>query len=426
MIVMKLLIKKAKICYPGHKLHGKTQDVIVESGKIQCIASSLKNPGNYKEITSKNLHLSPGWLDLKANLGEPGFEERETLESGMKAAAAGGFTGVCVSPDVQPFSDNRSSIEFVSRAGEGKSVTLYPLGALSKGGKGEELAEMFDMHKSGLVGAVAFTDNKPIPNAKFQLLLQQYSQNFDGLIYSFPMNLDLAGKGNVSEGETSTYLGLKGIPHLAEEITVARDLQILEYAGGRLHFSDISSAESAKLIGASKKSKLNATASVAWYHLIFNDTVLEGFDSNYKVLPPLRTESDRKGLIKALKEGNIDTITSNHQPQNIERKECEFEYAGYGINGMQVVFAALNTFAKELDLDTLVESLGIRPYQVLNKETPSIEEGSNANFTLFDPQEKWTYDKTNNHSLAENNPMFGTEFTGKVLGTVNGKVGNIS
>lgn len=422
MIVMKLLIKKAKICYPGHKLHGKTQDIIVESGKVQSIGSSLKNPGKYKEITSKNLCLSPGWLDLKANFGEPGFEERETLESGMKAAAAGGFTGVCVSPNVQPFSDNRSAIEFVRKAGEGKPVTLYPIGALSKGGKGEELAEMFDMHKSG---AVAFADDKPVPNAKFQLLLQQYIQNFEGLVFSFSLNLDLKGKANVNEGETSTYLGLKSIPHLAEEIAVARDLQILEYAGGRLHFSDISSAESAKLVGQSKKAKQNASASVAWYHLIFNDKVLEGFDSNYKVMPPIRTEADRKGLIKALKEGKVDTITSNHQPQNIERKECEFEHAGYGINGIQIVFAALNTFAKELDLDTLVESLGIRPYQVLNKETPTLEAGSNANFTLFDPNEKWTFNKSNNLSLAENNPLLGTEFTGKVVGTVNGKVSNL-
>jgi dihydroorotase len=279
------------------------------------------------------------------------------------------------------------------------------------------------MYNMKLAGAVAFSNYKnSIENAKFMQLALEYANGIDTTVIAFAQDEKISGSAQVNEGENSTRLGLKGIPHLAEEITVARDLQILEYAGGRLHFSDISSAESAKLIGASKKSRLNATASVAWYHLIFNDMVLEGFDSNYKVLPPLRTESDRKGLIKALKEGKIDAITSNHQPQNIERKEREFEYAGYGINGLQVVFAALNTFAKELDLDTLIESLGIRPYQVLNKETPTLEEGSNANFTLFDPFTKWTFDKTNNQSLAENNPLLGTEFTGKVVGTLNGKV----
>ncbi len=410
---MKLLIKQAKICFPGHELHNETQDIIIENGKVVSINKTLQNPGTHKEISSKNLYLSPGWLDLKANFGEPGFEDRETLESGMKAAIAGGFTGVCVSPEVQPFADSRSSIEFINKSGTGKAITLYPLGAQSKGGKGEELAELFDMHKSG---AVAFTDgNRPNTNAKFQLLLQQYVQNFDGLVYSYPLNQELKGKGNVNEGVTSTYLGLKGIPHLAEEIVVARDLQILDYSGGRLHFSDISSAESAKLIG---KSNGNASASVAWYHLVFNDKVLEGFDSNYKVMPPIRTEQDRKGLIKALKEGKIDTIISNHQPQNIERKDCEFENADYGINGIQIVFAALNTFAKELELDTLVESLGIRPYQVLQLETPSIEIGAKANFTLFDPTEKWTYDKPNNESLAENNPLLGKELIGKVVGVV--------
>lgn len=410
---MKLLIKKAKICFPGHKLHGKIQDIIIENGKVVSINNSLQNPGTHKEISSNNLHLSPGWLDLKANFGEPGYEERETLETGIRAAIAGGFTGVCVSPEVQPFADGRSAIEFVKKASQGKNITLYPLGAQSKGGKGEELAELYDMHQSG---AVAFTDgNRANQNAKFQLLLQQYIQNFNGLIYSYPMNSELKGKGNVNEGTTSTYVGLKGIPHLAEEIVVARDLQILDYAGGRLHFSDISSAESSKLIG---KSKGEVSASVAWYHLVFNDEVLEGFDSNYKVLPPIRTEKDRKGLIKALQEGKIDTITSNHQPLNIERKECEFENAGYGINGIQVVFAALNTMAKDLDLDTLIKSLGIRPYEVLQMEAPCLEIGAEANYTLFDPTEKWTFDKTNNESLAENNPLLGKELIGKVVGVI--------
>lgn len=413
---MKLLIKKAKICYPGHKLHGKKQDLIIENGKVVSIANNLNNPGKHQEISSKNLHLSPGWLDLKANFGEPGFEEKETLQSGSKAAKAGGFTGVCISPDLTPVTDSKSAVEFIVKAGESNGVSLFPIGSQSKAGKGEDLAELFDMHQSG---AVAFSSgNKPNKNAKFQLLLQQYVQNFGGLLYSFPTNPDLNGKGNVNEGEHSTYLGLKGIPHLSEELVVSRDLQIQTYAGGKLHFSDLSSAESAKLIGKAKKKDDNISASVAWYHLIYNDSVLKTFDSNYKVNPPIRTEADRKGLIKALKEGQIDTITSNHQPQNIERKDCEFENASYGINGIQVVFAALNTFAKELDLDTLINSLGVRPYKVLGKESPKLEMEAKANFTLFDPTAKWVFDKTSNESLSENNPLLGTELTGKVVGVV--------
>ncbi|MGB0390360.1 MAG: dihydroorotase [Salibacteraceae bacterium] len=417
---MKILLKRATIVYPGHALNGKKRDILIEKGVITSIGNSLNPEGNFKEIKSKNLHVSPGWLDLRANFCEPGFEERETLESGSKAAAYGGFTGVCITPNTLPIVDTRSSIEFIKSRSQHQAVELFPLGALSRETKGRDLSEMYDMQQAG---AVAFTDGqKGIQNAKFMQLALQYAHGIDALVMSFPMENELKGKAQVNEGDNSTQLGLKGIPNIAEELMVSRDLYLQDYAESRLHFTTLSSAKSVDLVSKAKKAGQNVSCDVSAIQLVLNDSVLAEFDSNHKVMPPLRSEKDRKGLIKHLKANNIDVVCSNHTPHNIENKNCEFELADYGITAIQTVYPLLNGLVNEgLTQETIIEKIAVNPRKIIRQELPNIEEGATANLTIFDPNIEWEYNEKTNVSKSVNSPFIGTKLTGKVVGIINRK-----
>jgi len=415
---MNVVLRNSKIVFPGHPLHLKKVDILIKKGEIVEIGKSINVTDKVKEITSNDLQVSPGWLDFRANFCEPGYEEKETIESGRNAAAAGGFTGVCLAPSTNPVVDSRAGVQFFTNKNGQHPVDLYPIGALSQGMKGDDLSEMYDMK---LAGAVAFSNYKnPVENAKFMQLALEYAHGIDATVITFAQDDKIAGSAQVNEGENSTKLGLKGIPHLAEELRINRDIYLTEYTQGKLHIGSLSGTRSADLIAKAKKSGQHITCDVSATQLALNDSCLEEFDSNYKVQPPIRLEKDRKGLINHVLNGNIDVICSDHAPQNIENKACEFQSASYGMIGIQTLYPLLNTKLKgKISSEVLVEKLAINPRTILGIDLPELEVGKAANLTLFDPTTEWEYTAKNNLSKSKNSPFLGEKFTGKVVGVIN-------
>lgn len=407
---MNVLIKSATVIDTSSKFHNQIVDVLIEKGKISQIAKSIKNTSNYKQIELDNLHISQGWFDSSVCFGEPGFEDRETIENGLKTAAKSGFTSIALQANTNPIIDTSSDVTFVLSKAQTQPVDLLPIGALTKNSESVDLAELFDMKNAG---AVAFGDyKKPITNPNLLKIALQYASNFDGLVCSFPLEQKIAGKGIVNEHVSSTMLGLKGSPNLAESLQVARDLYILEYAGGKLHIPTISTKESVKLIREAKQKKLDVTCSVAIHNLFLTDDVLNEFDTRYKVNPPLRTQDDIDALIEGVKDGTIDMVTSDHNPQTIEEKKVEFDHANYGTIGLESAFGALNQiFSTKKSIQLLTK--GKERFGTI---TSKIEEGEVANITLFNPNEKYVFGKSNILSKSKNSAFIGQELKGKVYG----------
>ena len=409
---MNALLKSATIIDPKSEFHNTTQDILIENGIITQVSQSIKNPNSYKEIAFENLHVSQGWFDSSVSFGEPGYEERETIENGLKTAAKSGFTTVMMNANTVPVTDTGSHVSFIQSKAKNSAVTLEIYGALTKGSLGEALAELYDMQQAG---ALAFYDyQKAISNANLMKIALQYAANFNGLICSFPQNNTIAGKGVVNEGITSTLLGLKGIPTLAEELQISRDLYLLEYTGGRLHIPTISSAKSVELIRDAKRRKLNVTCSVAIHNLFFTDAVLKEFDSNYKVLPPLRTQDDINALIEGLKDGTIDMVTSDHNPLDIEKKKLEFDHADYGTIGLESAFGALNSV---MTLKKTIETL-TSGKTVFGIEYQPIKKGAKADLTLFNPNGTRTFMEKDILSKSKNSAFLGSKLKGVVYGII--------
>ncbi len=362
------------------------------------------------EVSLKNLHISQGWFDSSVSFGEPGFEERETINNGLKTAAFSGFTSVAVNANSFPVTDSKGHIKFLKSKAEGNAVNLYPIGALTVGSKGIDLAELYDMQNEG---AVSFYDYKnPIANANLLKIALQNAQNFDGMVQSFPFEKSVAHNGMVNEEVNSTRLGLKGIPALSEELQIIRDLYILEYTGGKLHIPTISTKKSVELIKDAKKKGLNVTCSVAIFNLVLTDDVLEDFDSNYKLLPPLRTKEDNKALLKGLKDGTIDGVTSDHNPIDVEHKKTEFDHAFFGSIGLEGFFGALNAV---LGVEESVKALtGLKEAFKISSE--KIEEGNRAELTLFNPDGIWKLSERDIISTSKNAALLGKELKGKSYG----------
>ena len=407
---MKLLLKSATIVDASSKHHLKKRDVLIENGKISKIAVNIPSSEKVKEVSLKNLHISQGWFDSSVSFGEPGFEERETIENGIKTAAHSGFTSVAVNANSFPVTDSKGHIKFLKSKAEGHAVNLYPIGALTIGSKGTDLAELYDMQSEG---AVSFYDYKsPIANANLLKIALQYTQNFAGLVQSFPFEKSVARNGMVNEEVNSTRLGLKGIPALSEELQIIRDLYILEYTGGKLHIPTISTKKSVELIKDAKKKGLNLSCSVAIFNLILTDDVLEGFDANYKLLPPLRTKEDNKALLKGLKDGTIDGVTSDHNPIDVEHKKTEFEHALFGSIGLEGCFGAVNAL---LGTEEAVKVLtGLK--NTFGISSGQIEEGNKAELTLFNPDENWEFSEKDIVSTSKNAALLGTKLKGKPYG----------
>lgn len=410
---MNILLKSATIVdKTNDKLHLKKRDILILNGVIEEISTSIKPAGNIKTLNFKNLHVSAGWFDSSVSFGEPGYEERETINNGLMVAAKSGYTDIVLNTNTNPLPDSSGAIVFLKNAAKEQPTKLHPLGTLTVLSEGIDLAELYDMQNSGAVGFYDF--KRSISNSNLLKIALQYSQDFNGLVYSFPMDKQIMSKGIVNEGISSTRVGLKGIPALAEELQIARDLFILEYTGGYLHIPTISTARSVKLIGEAKRKGLNVSCSVAVHNLLFSDEVLDSFDSNYKVLPPLRTSKDINALIKGLKEGIIDFVTSDHTPIDIEEKRIEFDNAAYGTIGLENAFGVLNKlFGTETAVTLLSkgrERYGLSPV--------AIKKGSLANLTLFDPESEYIFTKENCNSTSKNSMFFGEKMRGKVYGII--------
>lgn len=409
---MKVLIKEAHIIAPGSVYHDQILDLKIKNGVIEKLGNDLAMD-DCSEVKIPNLKVSIGWFDSSVSFGEPGFEDRETIENGLQVAAQSGFTGVALQPNALPVIDNQSQIFFVRQKAAQSATSLYPIGALTKNSEGTDLAELYDMKNAG---AIAFGDyNASISNANLFKIGLQYVQDFDGLILSFCQDEKIKGSGVANEGVVSTRLGLKGIPSLAEELIVARNLFLLEYTGGKLHIPTISSAKTVALIKEAKQKGLQVTCSVSVHHLTLTDEVLTTFDSRYKVSPPLRSESDRLALIEGVLDGTIDCITSDHNPIDIEHKKMEFDLAKNGTIGLESAFGALMTV---LPIEVIVQKL-TAARSIFDLQQPEIKEGAQANLTLFTTDEKWTFSKESILSKSKNSAFLGFEMNGNVVGIFN-------
>lgn len=407
---MNVLIKSATVIDSSSEFNHHTVDILIEKGVITNIATQLDNPKHYKTISFTNLHVSQGWFDSSVSFGEPGFEERETIANGLKTAALSGFTAVALNAHTNPVTDNKSGVNYLKAQATESPVNLIVIGALTKQSKGEDLAELFDMHTAG---AKAFYDYQhPIANPNILKIALQYASNFDGLVCSFPQESKISGQGVMNEDFTSTTLGLKGNPPLAEALQVARDLYLLEYTNGKLHIPCISAAESVELIKAAKKQGLKVTCSVPIHNLFFTDEALHDFDTNFKLLPPLRTKKDIVALKKGLADGTIDLITSDHNPIDIEHKKVEFDHAMYGSIGLESAFGALNSLFDTATAVTLLTK-GKSMYGIAPN---SIAVGQKAELTLFDPMPRYQFNDAHIYSSSKNSVFLKSELKGKVYG----------
>ncbi|HJS00067.1 MAG TPA: dihydroorotase [Flavobacterium sp.] len=408
-----VLIKQTTILDKNSSFHNQTVDIKIENGIITEIAKEIITPENATVVEKENLHVSQGWFDSSVSLGEPGYEDRETIANGLQVAAKSGFTAIALQPNSTPIIDNQSYIKFVLDKAKNQATTLFPIGALTKNSDGQDLAELFDMKNAG---AIAFGDyNKAIQDANIQKIALQYVQDFDGLVISFCQDSSLKGKGIVNEGIASTRLGLKGIPTLAEELHIARNLFLLEYTGGKLHIPTISTQRSIQLIQEAKAKGLQVTCSIAVHHLVLSEEILSDFDSRYKVAPPLRDEATRKALLKAVIDGTIDCITSDHNPLDIEHKKLEFDMAKDGTIGLESAFGALGTV---LPLDVIIEKL-TNAKSIFGLPQNKIEVNIKAELSLFTPNIESIFTKENILSKSKNSAFLGQKTKGKAYGIFN-------
>ena len=421
---MRVLIKNVTIIDPNSSFHNQTKDISIVNGIIDKIGENL-TVDYTKIIEAKNLHISPGLFDFRATFGEPGLETKEDLTSGSKSAELGGFTGVSITANTLPTISNRSTVEYIINKTRDFLVDVHPTGSISDKIEGKELAELYDMKQAG---AVAFSDGKKaIQNPSLLSRALLYSKPFGGVIVSFANDKNMNHNGQINEGIVSTNLGLESIPHLAEEIQISRDLFLADYNSSPIHFATISSAKSVELIKKAKENNIKVTSDIAAHQLLFTDESTSDFDSNFKVLPPFRLKKDIEGLIKGLTENTISVICSDHTPVEIEDKEKEFDLAKFGIINLQTAFPSMLTkLAPELGLDLIIEKMAIEPRKILNLPVPTIQENEKANFVLYNPSQKWVFNKKDVVSKSKNSPYFGFEFTGKVFGVFNNSKLNIN
>lgn len=407
---MNILIKSATIIDHNSKFNGETVDILIENKRINKIAKSIENTQNYPVVALENLHVSTGWFDSSVSFGEPGYEERETLANGLKTAALSGFTAVAVNANTNPVIDSKADINYLKQQAKNQPVTLLPVGALTKESKGTDLAEMFDMHNAG---AVAFYDyQKPIANPNLFKIALQYADTFGGLVCDFSQESKIAGSGMMHEHIASTHLGLKGIPALAESLQIARNLHILEYTGGKLHIPTISSAESVALIRAAKQKGMDVTCSVAIHNLLLTDDLLKDFNTNYKLLPPLRTQTDLDALIEGLNDGTIDMVCTDHNPIDIEHKNVEFDHAMFGSIGLESAFGALNRIYSTEQTVKLLTAGKLR----FGFNHNTINEGESADLSFFNPDKSYTFTEKKILSTSKNTCFLNETLKGEAYG----------
>ena len=409
---MNLLIKNVKIIDKISPFHLQTLDVLIENGKYTKIKKNIEAK-DIQIIDSEDLHLSNGWIDSSCSFGFPGFEERENITNGMQTAAKSGFTNLMITPNTNPVADQVSITQNIVNQSFNHLVTLKPIGAMTQKMQGENLSEMFDMFQNQVTN---FTDyKKAVQNYNLIKVALQYVQDFGGILQIFPMDFDLKGKGFVNEGIESTQLGLKGSANIAEFSAIQKTIELLQYTGGCVHFPTISTLESVALIRRAKSNGMQVSCSVAVHQLIFTDEMLQDFDTNYKVNPPLRTKTDQKALIEGVIDGTIDLICTDHNPINIEDKDMEFELAKDGTIGLESAFPALKTI---LPFEIIVEKL-TNAYKIFKYNNPIIDLNENANCTFFKDSETYNFNSNHILSSSKNSIFLNHKLQGKVVGCYN-------
>lgn len=414
---MKFLLKQVYITDSSSPYQHSRKDILISNGIITAIADTINEKAD-REISAENLHVSNGWIDVFSHFCDPGFEYRETLQTGAAAAAAGGYTRVMVMPNTKPVIDNKSLVEYVVQQSKYLPVQIIPIGSVTRNTEGKELAEMYDMNNSG---AIAFSDGlNPLQTAGILLKALQYVKAFNGVIIQIPEDKTIAPHGLINEGIVSTRLGLPGIPMMAEELVVARDIKLARYADSKLHFTAVSSPKSLEYIKRAKDAGLQVSCSVTPYHLAFCDEDLQGYDSNLKVNPPLRSRKDMMALRTAIADGTIDCIASHHIPQNWDSKTCEFEYAKFGMIGLQTCYPVLRTILPEVSEDRLIALLTSNAARIFDLNPGTIQLNGMANLSLYQPDKPYTFNKSNNKSKSINSPFVDRPLTGNVYGIING------
>lgn len=416
---MNYLIKNATIFDQGGQWDRKKCDLLVKRGRIEKIAKNLEDEGS-RIIEGKNLIVSPGWIDIGTILTEPGFEDLDDIQSLCASAAAGGFTALAVFPNTNPVLDHKGAIETVQFRSSDQAVRLYPVGALTMGTNGTDISEMEDMLQGG---AIAFSDGKTSVQHTGVLnrALRYVSQN-NALIINHPDDKTLSETGIMNESGESAYLGLKGIPSLAEEIMLNRDIQLCEYTESKLLAHLISTRESVRLVKKAKQKGVNVFSSVSFHNLIETDAALRDFDPMHKVLPPLRTKNDANALVRGILDDTIDCIVSNHKPVDVEDKKKAFLYAGYGSLGLEQLFGVLWTRLEDkVPLEILMHKLSNGPRKLLGLAEVHVEEGMEADLTLVDTEANWTFEKKDIRSKSQNAAFLGDSLRGKVLGVITNK-----
>lgn len=418
---MKILLKSVQIINTGSPHHDSQKDILVENGIIQQIDNQIDTSAD-EVVQGEDFHVSVGWFDLRVHATEPGYEHRETLASMSQAAQRGGFTEVALLPNTKPTIQTKESVLFLKQSGENQLVSIHPIAAVTLNTEGKDFTEMLDLYYAG---AVAFSDgNCPITHPDILLKTLQYLDPVGGLLMNRPEETLLSRYGQMHEGMVSTSLGMKGLPAMAEEIAVMRDLQLLVYTGitsktPRLHFSLISAAKSVALIREAKQKGLPVSCDVAAHQLVFDDASLVEFDTNLKVNPPFRTRLDIDALWQGLSDGTIDAVVSDHHPHDEEGKNLEFDLAEFGVIGLETSFAALNMFNTSLQLSQLIDKITTQPRRILGKENPKIEVGTMANLTVFSPSQTWTYQQEQIRSKSKNSPFIGQTFQGRAVAILN-------
>lgn len=415
---MRHLIRNSTILDAASPFNGKKVDILLEDGQIQQMKEGSITDADAVVIDGEGCYMSPGFCDLYVHIADPGFEQREDIRSVAKAALAGGFTTICAIAGNHPITQSKAQVEYIIQQSKQTGVRILPIGAITENFDGKTPTEMYDMHHAG---AVAFSDMpQAVKNSGVMMRALQYVQPFGGLIMTMPYDQTLVGEGQVNESERSVRMGMKGITNLSEYSIVQRDIELLRYAGGKLHMAGISASESVALIRKAKQDGLQISCSVFVHHLVSTEEAVSNFDSNFKVFPPLRTEADRAALLQGLEDGTIDAISTQHTPLDIDHKNVEFEYAENGMIGLETAFGLLvQHLGERFSREQLVNWLSSAPAGIIGKSN-SIREAAPAEMTLLDFDTAWTFTEKDIRSKSKNTPYIGTPLKGKVKAVFSG------
>jgi dihydroorotase len=420
--LMRLLIKGGRIIDPSQQLD-RVADVLIEDGRVKSIIDpGIVSDSDSEVFDATGLIVAPGFIDLHVHLREPGEEYKETIASGAAAAVAGGFTSICAMPNTKPVNDNASVTRFlIDKAREAGLARVYPVGAITRESKGEELAEMAEMKAAG---AVAVSDDgRPVMNGQVMRHAMEYARDHGLVVVDHCQDLHLAAGGVMHEGQYSTLLGLKGMSSAAEESQVARDIMLAELTGARVHIAHISTAGSVELVRRAKGRGIAVTCEVTPHHLALTDAAVVGFDTNTKMSPPLRSEQDRDVLIEGVRDGTIDAIATDHAPHHSDEKMLEYDRAPSGVVGLETALGVVLTVLHHsagMPLSRIVEMLTIAPARAFSLPGGTLSAGSVADVTVFDPESKWTVGIQSFRSKSRNTPFAGWKLTGKVVATLIG------